>query len=145
MLVFTSEPLERDLDVIGPVSAVAHVRADAAYFDVFARLCDVLPSGTSLNVCDVLARVEPGTFDPDEDGVHAVGLDLWPTARRFKAGHRIRLQISSGAHPRYARNLGTGEELATAERMRAVRMEVLHEGTHATAVTLPVVAPDLDI
>ncbi len=145
VLVFTSEPLERDLDVIGPVSAVAHVRADGSYFDVFARLCDVLPSGTSLNVCDVLARVEPGTFDPDEEGVHAVGLDLWPTARRFKAGHRIRLQISSGAHPRYARNLGTGEELATAERMRAVRMEVLHEGTHATAVTLPVVAPDLDI
>ncbi|HEX5909653.1 MAG TPA: CocE/NonD family hydrolase [Thermoleophilaceae bacterium] len=140
VLVFTTDPLEHDLEVIGPVSAVVHVRADAEHFDVFARVCDVLPSGTSLNVCDVLARVEPGRFDPDADGVHEVLLDLWPTARRFKAGHRIRLQVSSGAHPRYARNLGTGEELATAQRMRAVDVTVLHDAAHPTAVTLPVTA-----
>ena len=91
-------------------------------------------------MCDVLARVEPGRFDPDADGVHEVELDLWPTARRFKAGHRIRLQVSSGAHPRYARNLGTGEELATAQRMQAVQVTVLHDAEHPTAVTLPVTA-----
>jgi len=139
VLVFTTAPLERDLEVIGPVSALVHVRADGEHFDVFARVCDVLPSGTSLNVCDVLARVEPGRFDPDGDGVHEVGLDLWPTARRFKAGHRIRLQLSSGAHPRYARNLGTGDDLATAQRMQAVRVTVLHDAAHPTAVTLPVI------
>ena len=116
-----------------------YARADGPHFDVFARLCDVRPAGTSLNVCDVLARVEPGRFDAREDGVHRVELDLWPTARRFKAGHRIRLQVSSGAHPRYARNLGTGEDAATAERMRAVEVTVLHDAEHATAVTLPVV------
>ena len=46
VLAFTTEPLERDLEVIGPVSAVVHVRADGPHFDVFARLCDVLPAGT---------------------------------------------------------------------------------------------------
>ena len=122
------------------MSAVVHVRADGPHFDVFARVCDVLPAGTSLNVCDVLARVEPGRFDPDADGVHRVELDLWPTARRFKAGHRIRLQVSSGAHPRYARNLGTGDEVATAERMHPVEVTVLHDAGHATAVTLPVIS-----
>ena len=121
------------------MSALVHVRADGEHFDVFARLCDVLPSGTSLNVCDVLARVEPGRFDPDEEGVHRVELDLWPTARRFKAGHRVRLQLSSGAHPRYARNLGTGEELATGERMQAVAVMCCTTPSIPTAVTLPVV------
>lgn len=139
VLMFTTEPLERDLEVIGPVSAVVHARADGPHFDVFARLCDVLPSGTSLNVCDVLTRVEPGRFDADGDGVHTVELELWPTARRFAAGHRIRFQISSGAHPRYARNLGTGDELATAERMRPVAVSVLHDAAHPTAITLPAV------
>ena len=43
-----------------------------------------------------------------------IRVDLWPTAHRFRPGHRIRLQVSSGAHPRYARNTGTGEPLATA-------------------------------
>ncbi len=140
VLVFTTEALERDLEVIGPVSAVVHACADGPHFDVFARLCDVLPGGTSLNVCDALTRIEPGRFDADPDGIHRVELDLWPTARRFKAGHRIRLQVSSGAHPRYARNLGTGEDAATGERMRAVAVTVLCDAGHPTAITLPVVS-----
>jgi putative CocE/NonD family hydrolase len=138
VLVFTSEPLGADLEVIGPVSAEVYVRASGEHFDVFARVCDVLPSGTSLNVCDGLVRVAPGRFEPDADGVRAVGLDLWPTARRFAAGHRIRLQVSSGAHPRWARNLGTGEDPATAERMEAVDIELLHDAEYPTAVTLPI-------
>lgn len=142
VLSFTSEPLGEDVEVIGPVCAELHVRASEQHFDVFARVCDVLPSGTSLNVCDALTRVVPGRFDPDSEGVHQVALDLWPAARRFAAGHRIRLQIASGAHPRYARNLGTGEEPATAERMVAVEVELLHDAEHPTGVTLPLLAAD---
>jgi putative CocE/NonD family hydrolase len=137
VVVFTSEPLSEDAEVIGPVSAEVCVRASGEHFDLFARVCEVLPSGTSLNVCDALTRVAPGRFAPDGDGVHRVALDLWPTARRFSAGHRIRLQISSGAHPRYARNLGTGEDPAAAERMVAVDIEILHGAEYPTAVTLP--------
>ena len=63
---------------------------------------------------------------------------LWPTAHRFKQGHRIRVQVSSGAFPRYARNPGTGEPHATAVTLRAADQEVYHDPAHASAITIPV-------
>ncbi len=65
-------------------------------------------------------------------------VDLWPTAHAFRAGHRIRLQVSSGAHPRFARNLGTGEPLATATRMRVAHQAVHHDPEHPSVIVLPV-------
>jgi uncharacterized protein len=63
---------------------------------------------------------------------------LWPTAHRFRRGHRIRVQVSSGAFPRYARNPGTGEPHATAVTLCAADQEVYHDGAHPSAVILPV-------
>ncbi len=63
---------------------------------------------------------------------------LWPTAHRFRRGHRIRVQVSSGAFPRYARNPGTGEPHATATRLRAADQAVHHDPAHPSAVILPV-------
>ena len=63
--------------------------------------------------------------------------NLWPIGHRFAAGHRIRLQVSSGAHPRYARNPGTGEDRATATETRAVEIELLHDREHPSALVLP--------
>ncbi|UUU26480.1 CocE/NonD family hydrolase C-terminal non-catalytic domain-containing protein [Streptomyces sp. DSM 40750] len=63
---------------------------------------------------------------------------LWPTAHRFKRGRRIRVQVSSGAFPRYARNPGTGEPLATATTLRAAGRRVQHGPEHPSAVILPV-------
>jgi uncharacterized protein len=86
------------------------VRADIRFrssrddTDVFVRVCDVEPDGTSLNVCDALIRLTAGEPPRDAHGVAAVRFELWPTAHRFAAGHRIHVQVSSGAHPRYARN-----------------------------------------
>jgi putative CocE/NonD family hydrolase len=139
VLSFTTDPLEDFVDVIGPVSAVVHARASGGHFDLFVRVCDVLPSGASLNVCDALVRVHPGRFERDGDGVWEVPIDLWPTARRFAAGHRIRVLVASGAHPRYARNLGTGEDAVKGTRMQAVDVEILHDSEHPTTVTLPVI------
>jgi hypothetical protein len=65
-------------------------------------------------------------------------VDLWPVAHRFGPGHRIRLQVSSGAHPRYARNPGTGEPLATAASLRAADQAVYHDPERPSAVVLPV-------
>jgi hypothetical protein len=66
--------------------------------------------------------------------------ELWPLGHRFAAGHRIRLQISSGAYPRYARNPGTGEDPASAapSSLRAVEIEILRDGAHPSSITLPV-------
>jgi predicted acyl esterase len=81
--------------------------------------------GRSVNVCDGLARIRDGRTI----------VEMSSTAHRFRAGHRIRLQVSGGAHPRFARNYGTGEPLATATRMVATDTTV----RHTSALILPVV------
>ena len=100
---------------------------------------DVDRTRVSRNVCDALERVTPETFARAGDGTVEVTFDLWPTAHRFARGHRIRLQVSSGAHPRYARNPGTGEPIATATRLVAADQEVLHDSRHPSEVVLSVV------
>ncbi|MGC9668522.1 CocE/NonD family hydrolase [Planosporangium sp. 12N6] len=136
VVTFTSAPLDRPVTAVGPVAATVHVRAGGEHFDVFVRLCDVTPDGRSWNVCDGLVRVTPDRFPPDGDGVRAVHVDLWPTAHRFLAGHRVRVQVSGGAHPRFARNTGTGEPLATATRLRPVDIEVRTDARYPSALHL---------
>lgn len=139
VLTFTTAPLERDVLAMGPVDAEIHLRSSRDDTDVFVRVCDVLPGGPSLNVCDALIRLTPGQPPAGEDGVRRVALALWPTAHRFRAGHRIRVQVSSGAHPRYARNPGTGEPPATATQLVAADQEVFHDPERPSAVVLSVV------
>jgi hypothetical protein len=107
---------------------------------VFARVCDVDTGGVSRNVCDALTSVAPGRFEQAQDGAWHVRFALWPIAHRFAAGHRIRLQVSSGAHPRYARNPGTGEDpaMATTDTLRAVEIELLRDAEHPSRLVLPV-------
>ena len=57
--------------------------------------------------------------------------------QRFAAGHHLRVQVSSGSHPVYARNLGTGEPAETAVDARASEQTVLHDPAHPSAVLLP--------
>jgi putative CocE/NonD family hydrolase len=126
VLVYTSEVLAEDVEAIGPVSADIALRTSSPYFDIFVRICDVAPDGRSENVCDGLTRVN--------DGAERVHVELWPTAYRWKAGHRIRVQIAGAAHPRYARNTGTGEPLGKATTLRTIDYEIM---LGPSAITLP--------
>ena len=108
VLVYTSAQLERDLELIGPVAAELHVRSSLAHTDFFTRLCDVAPNGRSTNVCDGLVRLAPGRLPQRTDGTTCVRIELSPTACCFRRGNRLRLQVSSGAHPRFSRNPGSG-------------------------------------
>lgn len=139
VLTFTTTPLEATAEAIGPVRVELWARADSDYFDLFARVCEVDLDGASWNVCDALARITPGSFEQGDDGAWAVAFNLWPIAHRFAAGHRIRLQVSSGAHPRYARNPGTGEDPATATALRTVEVELLHDREHPSVLVLPAI------
>jgi putative CocE/NonD family hydrolase len=142
VLTFTSAPLEETVETIGPVRVELFARASEPYFDLFARVCDVDPRGASWNVTDALTRIAPGRFERSgEDGAWRVEFDLWPIAHRFAAGHRIRLQVSSGAHPRYVRNPGTGEDPLEAKSQRAVDVEIVHGPGHPSAVVLPILTP----
>jgi putative CocE/NonD family hydrolase len=139
VITYTSAPLERDLSVIGPVEAEIFFQSTLPHTDLFARVCDVDPAGRSVNLCDGLLRLSPGKPAAGQGGVLRVALDLWPTAHLFRRGHRVRLQISSGAHPRYARNPGTGERLGTATRLLAADQTIHHDPEHPSALLLPIV------
>jgi putative CocE/NonD family hydrolase len=138
VLTYTAAPLEDDLDVIGPVRAELFVRSSLEHTDFFARLCDVDAQGKSLNVCDALLRVVPGQQPITADGCLRVTIDLWPTAHRFRRGHRVRLQVSSGAHPRYARNTGSGEPLASATRLVVANQLIYHDPDHPSSIELSI-------
>ena len=106
VLAFTGPTLAADVEVIGvPRVELAHT-ADTPSADVFVRISEVDPDGRSQNVADGYLRVGPQPSSP-------LRIDLDPIAHRFRAGHRIRLLIAGGSFPRYARNLGTGEPVAT--------------------------------
>ena len=137
VLTYTGPPLIRDLDVVGPVRLELFARSSLAHTDFFARLCDVHPDGRSINVCEGIFRLQPGRGERLADGSVRVEVDMWATAYRFKVGHRIRLQLSSGAHPHYARNLGTGASLATATEMRPAYQTIYHDADHPSVLCLP--------
>lgn len=136
VLTYTSTVLEEDVEVIGEVEAEIWFRSSGPHADVFVRLCDVDEKGRSANLCDGLVSLTGA------DEVSRAVVRLWPTAHRFRRGHRIRVQVSSGAFPRYARNPGTGEPRATASTLRAADQQVFHDPERPSAVILPVRQPD---
>ncbi|WP_433231568.1 CocE/NonD family hydrolase [Actinomadura formosensis] len=140
VLVFTSPVLTDDLDVIGPVGADLFVRSDREHTDFVVRLCDVAPDGTSRNVCEGGLRLPAVADKPvGTDGVRRIAVDLWPAGHRFARGHRVRVHVTSGAHPKVAANPGTGEPLATpATRMLKANQEVFHDPGRPSAIILPI-------
>ena len=132
VLTFTTDVLESDVEVVGEVSAEVWFSSSLRYADVFVRLCDVDEHGKSWNVCDGLTSVT-GAHEPGR-----VTVTMWPTANLFRRGHRIRVQVSSGSFPRYARNPGSGEPRATATRLLAADQAVYHDADRPSAVILPV-------
>lgn len=148
VLTFTTEPLAADVEAIGPVRVRLYARSSIPHVDYFARVCEVNPRGRSVNVCDGIVRMQAPSaalHDPRGDGpgdgpggVRVADIVLWPLAHRFRRGHRIRLQISSGAHPRFGRNPGTGEPLATGRSLHPSEHEIFHDHDHPSAVWLPI-------
>lgn len=141
VITFTTDPLGGAVEAIGPVRVELWARASEPHFDLFARVCDVDRRGVSRNVCDALASVAPGRFErADDDGAWRVPFELWPIAHRFAAGNRIRLQVSSGAHPRYVRNPGTGEDPLEAQTKRPVDVELVYGPQRPSSLVLPITA-----
>ena len=138
VVTYTTQPLQQDLEVVGSAVVKLWFRSSLEFTDVFCRLCDVRPNGKSTNVCDGITRLTPEDTQRSPDDTHPVTVELWPTAHRFKAGHRIRLQVSSGAHPRFARNSGTGEPLGTAKELLPAEQEIYLGRIHPSVLILPV-------
>jgi putative CocE/NonD family hydrolase len=139
VLTYTSEPLPQPRDIIGPVTAELYVSSNAASADFFVRLCDVDVKGVSRNICDGLQRVQIAASVDKSLTPQRVQVELWPTAYRLAPGHRLRVQISSGAFPRWARNPGSIEPIARATELRSATQSIHHSPTCPSAVMLPFV------
>ena len=141
VLTFTTEKLDQDLEIIGPIRLLLFVRTNQVTCDFFARLCDVYPDGRSMNVTDGLLRLLPEKGTLQSDGSLQITIELWPTAYRFSRGHAFRLQLSSGAFPRFDRNPGTNDPFGLAVHLLPSEQTVYHDLQHPSVLILPVTSP----
>jgi uncharacterized protein len=136
VLTFSTAPLTDPVEVAGVPVVRLYVSSDNGHCDVFARLCDVDKRGVSRNLTDQIVRLTPDRLTPGK--ATEVSLRLTDVSHVFLAGHRIRLQLSGGAHPRFGRNLGTGEDPATSTTLAPTTLHVLHNSEHPSVLSLPV-------
>jgi hypothetical protein len=134
VLTYTSAPLDDDLTVAGSLAAEIWMTSNRATWDLFVRLCDVDARGRSFNVADGLIRVAVAEAT---DQPQLIRLELSPTAQRFRRGHRLRVQVSSGAHPRFARNLGSDERHDVGTVMFTAEQAILSDADHPSVIILP--------
>lgn len=144
VLVYTSEPLEQPLDVVGPVKVVLYASSTAPDTDFTAKLVDVHPCGYARNLTDGIIRAryrlsmsEETLLTPGE--VVEYEIDLWSTANRFRTGHRIRVEISSSNFPRFDLNPNTGELPGRSTEMVSAMQTVHHSAGYPSRVELMVV------
>ncbi len=145
VLVYTSAPLTEDLMIAGQITATLYVSSDARDTDFTVKLVDVAPDGTAYNLVDTIQRARwregyagaPVFMDNGE--VYEITLPVMDTANVFKAGHRIRVDISSSNFPIFSRNLNTGGDNITETEGVVARNTIHHGGSHASRIVLQVV------
>jgi putative CocE/NonD family hydrolase len=152
VLVYTTEPLEHDLEITGEMVAELFVSIDRPDTDLAVRVTDVHPDGTSYAIngpeagylrlryregFDHQVLMEPGRIYPVRIG------DML-TSNVFKKGHRIRFQITSSRAPHFDPNPNTGGEIATATRLQPVGVTIHHDASHPSRVILPIIPREAD-
>ena len=141
VLVYTSDPLTEDLDVVGPIEVTLFVSSDAKDTDFTVKLVDVYPDGRAFNIDDTILRLRYREgFDRqvwmEEGQVYEITLGPMATANVFKAGHRVRLEVSSSNFPRYDRNLNTGGNNYDESEPKTARNAVHHSAAFPSRIVL---------
>jgi putative CocE/NonD family hydrolase len=144
VLVYTSDALTEDMEVCGPLRVHLSAASSARDTDFMAKVIDVWPNGFAQRLNDgmVRARFREGMDKPSliEPGrVYSYDLDLWNTCQLYQKGHRIRVEVSSSAFPKYDRNLNTGEALGQTTQMAVAQQKIYHDREHTSYVILPIV------
>jgi putative CocE/NonD family hydrolase len=146
VLTYSTPPLEHDVEVTGPVHVALWACSSAPDTDFVARLVDVHPDGRAYNLTDGIIRARYGSGSSEEllepNRPYEFTIDLWATSNQFKAGHRIRLQITSSNFPRWDRNPNTGHPIGSdgPGDLRKATQTILHDAEHASHIQLPLVA-----
>ena len=144
VLVYSTPPLERDVEVTGPVTVTLWAATSARDTDFTAKLVDVCEHGCATNLTDGIIRgryressSNPSLLEPGRDYQYTI--DLWATSNVFKKGHRIRIEVSSSNFPRFDRNTNTGNVIAEDATFLPAMQTVLHDSQHPSHITLPIV------
>ena len=144
VLVYTTDPLEEDVEVTGPVSVVLYASSSAPDTDFTAKLVDVHPGGKAINVAQGIIRAryrdsweKPELMTPGE--VYKFTIDLWSTSNCFLAGHRIGVEISSSNFPQFDRNPNTGNEFDKDSETQIATQTIYHDSERPSHVLLPVI------
>jgi hypothetical protein len=150
VVVFQSEPLEKEIEVVGPIAVRLYASSTALDTDFTIKLIDVypesadFPSGFAMNLTDGILRARyresPSRAKLMRPGeVYPLDLEAFPTANRFKKGHRIRLDVSSSNFPRFDVNPNTGEPLGASRRWATADNSIHHSARYPSHLLLPVV------
>ena len=144
VLVYTSGPLERDLEITGPIKVRLYAASTATDTDFTAKLVDVRPDGYAHNLQDGIIRAryrtsaaEPSLIEPGR--VYQYEIDLWSTSHLVKAGHQLRVEVSSSNFPRFDRNPNTGAPIGQDSWMETARQTVYHSTDHPSHIVLPII------
>ncbi len=144
VLVYSTSPLKKALEVTGPVKAVVYASSSAVNTDLTAKLVDVHPDGRAIRICEGIIRADhrnagapPSPIVPGE--IYEYTIDLWATSNVFLEGHRIRVEISSSNFPRFDRNLNTGHYFATDTTMIKAQQVIYHNPAYPSRIILPVI------
>ena len=143
VLVYSTGPLARDLEVTGQVTADLFVKSSAVDTDFTAKLVDVAPDGFAQDLTEGILRMRyrasrehAALINPGQ--IYEISIDLWATSNVFLRGHSVRLEISSSNFPRFDRNLNTGEDIKFARNFVSATNTILHDTQHPSALVLPV-------
>ncbi|QHE69858.1 CocE/NonD family hydrolase [Rhodococcus sp. WAY2] len=134
VLVFSTPVLTEDLEITGKVTAELFAATDGPTTDWVVRLCDVDENGISYNIVDGITRV---TTEPES--IDKADIDLWSTSIVIKAGHRLRVHVTSSNFPRWDRNPNTDTEVDDASKFRVARQSIHHNAVHPSHLVLPVI------
>ncbi|HEY4349158.1 MAG TPA: CocE/NonD family hydrolase, partial [Gaiellaceae bacterium] len=146
VLCYTSEALNHDLEMIGPIEMVLYAASSAIDTDFIVRLSDVYPNGKAIFLAEGMLRARYRNsvagesvemLEPNE--VAEFRIRCYPAANVFKRGHRLRLDVTSSSFPRFSRNLNTGEDVGTGTRMEVAHQTVLHTSAYPSHIVLPII------
>src|SRR5207247_1302863 len=144
VLCYTGDVLERDLEVTGPLVVVLFAESSARDTDFTAKLVDVYPDGRAIHLAEGILRARHRhSFEAIEflepNAVAEYHIELAPTSNVFKAGHRLRVEISSSNFPRFDRNLNTTDDVGFGTQMQLAHQTVLHTSQYPSHILLPVI------
>src|SRR5262249_47896002 len=144
VLIYSTGPLDRDLETTGPVTVTLFVKSTAVDTDFTGKLVDVSPDGFAKDLTEGILRMRyrdtqdhPTLMNPGQ--VYEITLDLWATSNVFLKGHVLRLEISSSNFPRFDRNLNTGEDIKFARRFVSATNSIFHDAKDPSVLVLPVI------